>query len=145
MLCKNCGNQLAGDVRVCPKCGVEIGGGGGTTSSAGKSPSPSTDDSGSLVSRVTGLLKPAVVLPRTAEIEALAAGPAKSLKVYILLALFLGNLGAHSFYAGYRRRALTALMCAIPPCCCLLTIFPAVGAIQDMIHTRCDAAGRPMI
>lgn len=61
MLCKNCGNQLAGDVRVCPKCGVEIG--GGTTSSAGKSPSPSTDDSGSLVSRVTGLLKPAVVAP----------------------------------------------------------------------------------
>ena len=147
--CYNCGTAIEETQIVCVKCGVSLSSAGkvGKAQSGPQTlPRTSQSPSSSLINQVLALLKPAVLPPRTADIEALAAGPSKSKTVYILLGLFLGGWGIHNFYAGYRQRAVTSLLCSlIPPCCCLLGIFSLIGTIQDLIKTQCDAAGRPLI
>ena len=146
--CYNCGAAIEATQIVCVKCGVSLSAAGTGKGPAGTQSPTGTSQarSSSLINQIFSLLKPAELPPRTADIEALAAGPSKSKTVYILLGLFVGGWGIHNFYAGYRQRALAALLCSIiPPCCCLLGIFSLIGAIQDLIKTRCDAAGRPLI
>ena len=146
--CYNCGAAIQEAQIVCVKCGVSLSSVGAGNVSLGKSTRGEASEAprSSLVDQIKGLFKPAVLPPRTPDIEALAAGPAKSRKVYLLLGWFLGGWGIHNFYAGYRQRALAALLCSIiPPCCFVLGIASLIGAIQDLINTRRDAAGRPMV
>jgi len=65
---------------------------------------------------------------------------AKDRVAYVLLAVFLGNLGIHNFYAGYTSRAITQLLI------CLLTcgiggIATWIWAIIEAITVEQDAAG----
>ncbi len=65
---------------------------------------------------------------------------AKDRVAYVLLAVFLGNIGIHNFYAGYTSRAVTQLLI------CLLTcgiggIATWIWAIIEAITVEQDAAG----
>jgi len=65
---------------------------------------------------------------------------AKDRIAYVLLAVFLGNLGIHNFYAGYTSRAVTQLLI------CLLTcgiggIATWIWAIIEAVTVEQDAAG----
>ena len=68
----------------------------------------------------------------------------KSRLAYILLAIFLGSLGIHSFYAGYTKTGLVQLLLT------LLTvgfggIISCIWAIVNAITVSQDASGRRMI
>ena len=56
---------------------------------------------------------------------------AKDRIVYVLLAIFIGNLGIHNFYAGYTSRAVTQLLI------CLLTC--GIGGIATWIWAVIEA------
>ena len=58
-------------------------------------------------------------------------GNAKDRVVYVLLAVFLGNLGIHNFFAGYTSRAVTQLLI------CLLTC--GIGGIATWIWAIVEA------
>ncbi|NBV52822.1 MAG: DUF4339 domain-containing protein [Verrucomicrobia bacterium] len=65
---------------------------------------------------------------------------AKDRVAYVLLAVFLGNLGIHNFYAGYTSRAVTQLLI------CLLTcgiggIATWIWAIIEAVTVEQDANG----
>jgi TM2 domain-containing membrane protein YozV len=65
---------------------------------------------------------------------------AKDRVAYVLLAVFLGNLGIHNFYAGYTSRAVTQLLI------CLLTcgiggIATWIWAIIEAVTVEQDAKG----
>ena len=69
--------------------------------------------------------------------------PAKQRIVYILLALFLGTLGVHNFYAGYTGKAITQLLITLLLGWLVLPL-AAVGiwAIVEMCTVTKDASGK---
>jgi predicted Zn finger-like uncharacterized protein len=77
--------------------------------------------------------------------------PPKSRVAYILLGIFLGELGVHNFYAGHTNAAVWQLvitLVSIPLMCVFvgfLTIFiPMIWAIVDVCTIDRDADGRLM-
>ena len=68
-------------------------------------------------------------------------GPYKNRITYILLALFLGGAGIHSFYAGYTQRGVIQLVLG------LLSsgIISGIWALIEVFTVTVDAYGRPMI
>ena len=69
----------------------------------------------------------------------------KSRLAYILLAIFLGGLGVHNFYAGYTKKAVIQLLLT------LLLGWTGIAAlvvliwiILDIIQVTADANGVPM-
>ena len=69
----------------------------------------------------------------------------KSRLAYILLAIFLGGLGIHNFYAGYTKKAVIQLLLT------LLLGWTGIAAlvvliwiILDIIQVTADANGVPM-
>ena len=65
---------------------------------------------------------------------------------YILLALFLGGLGVHNFYAGYTGRGVAQLLITILLWWLVIPIIAvAIWCIIEMIVVKTDAAGRRMI
>ncbi len=81
------------------------------------------------------------VPPPSLHSSAAANNPnAKERVAYVLLAIFLGNLGIHNFYAGYTSRAVTQLLI------CLLTcgiggIATWIWAIIEAVTVEQDAKG----
>ena len=69
--------------------------------------------------------------------------PAKQRIVYILLALFLGTLGVHNFYAGYTGKAIAQLLITLLLGWLVLPL-AAVGiwAIVEMCTVTKDASGK---
>ncbi len=63
--------------------------------------------------------------------------------IYILLAIFLGGLGIHNFYAGYTKKAIIQLLCVIPGS---ILVFPAViefiWVLVDICTVTKDADGK---
>lgn len=70
---------------------------------------------------------------------------AKSRALYVLLALFLGGLGVHNFYAGHTKKAvfqlLTFVILGIPFVIPILLVW--AWSIYDAITVRTDGLGRP--
>ena len=64
----------------------------------------------------------------------------KSRMVYILLALFLGGLGIHNFYAGHTQNGVIQLILGLLSCGGISFIW----AIIDMITVKTDGNGVPM-
>lgn len=68
----------------------------------------------------------------------------KSRTVYILLGLFLGCLGIHNFYAGYKKEGITELLITI------LLGWTGIGALavgiwvlKEICTVKKDASGQP--
>ena len=65
-------------------------------------------------------------------------GVPRSRLTYILLALFVGTLGLHSFYARYKRRGLLAIILTATV---FGLVFSILMAFYDIITVTNDAAG----
>lgn len=70
--------------------------------------------------------------------------PAKSRAVFIVLALFLGCLGIHNFYAGYGGRGAAQLAITILTGCMGGFVITSIWAIIECIAVDTDATGRRM-
>lgn len=70
----------------------------------------------------------------------------RSRLVYILLALFLGGWGVHNFYAGYKKKAITQLLCTFPGVLllCIPTLICCIWVLVDICTVSQDAEGKPM-
>ncbi len=68
--------------------------------------------------------------------------PPKSRIAFILLALFLGGLGIHNFYAGYTNKGVIQLLITLLSCG-TLGIVSCIWAIVDICTVTEDAAGVP--
>lgn len=66
--------------------------------------------------------------------------PRKQKVVYVLLAIFLGGLGIHNFYAGYTKTAVIQL-CISVLTCGLLSLVSWVWAIVEACTVEVDAKG----
>lgn len=88
------------------------------------------------------LEKNQVAAPSSARIAPAVGG--KKRVVYILLAIFLGNLGVHNFYAGYVGRGIAQLLISIFTA---WLVFPLVAvwlwAIIEACTVNQDASGEP--
>ena len=66
----------------------------------------------------------------------------KSRLIYILLAIFLGGLGIHNFYAGYKKKAITQILCVFPGCLLVIPVFVAmIWVLVDICTVTHDADG----
>ena len=68
----------------------------------------------------------------------------KSFIAYLLLAVFLGNLGIHDFYAGYSLKGIIKLLMTLLSCG-VLGIVSFVWALFDICTVRHDANGNPLV
>ena len=71
--------------------------------------------------------------------------PPKSRLAYILLALFLGGLGVHNFYAGYTGRGVAQLLLTILLIWTIVVPLAVwIWTIVEMVTVTHDAQGVPM-
>ncbi len=68
----------------------------------------------------------------------------KSRLVYILLALFLGCLGVHNFYAGYTGKGVAQLLLTLLSVG-FLSFFVFIWVIVEICTVTKDANGVPMV
>jgi len=75
---------------------------------------------------------------------------AKSRVVYVLLAIFLGQLGIHNFYAGYSGRGAVQLVCGIISALLVVVVIGFFGlfvlwvwAVIEALTVTKDSTGRP--
>lgn len=68
--------------------------------------------------------------------------PPHSRIVYIVLAIFLGSLGIHNFYAGYTGKAVAQLLITVLSCG-FLSLISWIWAIIDIVTVTSSADGRP--
>jgi TM2 domain-containing membrane protein YozV len=70
--------------------------------------------------------------------------PAKSRALFIVLALFLGCLGIHNFYAGYNGRGVAQLLITLLTGCAGGFFLTALWALIECIVVDRDATGQRM-
>ncbi len=67
----------------------------------------------------------------------------KSRLIYILLALFLGGLGIHNFYAGYKKKAIIQLLLVIPGFILIIPPFiEFIWVLVDICTVTKDSTGK---
>lgn len=66
----------------------------------------------------------------------------KSGLAFILLAIFLGSLGVHNFYAGYTKKGVIQLLITVISFG-FLSLISWIWAIVDIITVKQDANGVP--
>jgi len=67
-------------------------------------------------------------------------GVGKSRTAYVLLAVFLGELGIHNFYAGYTGKGVAQLLVSVLSCG-YLAFIPWIWAIVEACTVTNDASG----
>lgn len=80
----------------------------------------------------------AFVLSRTCRKPYQSDGVPRSRLIYILLALFVGVLGIHNFYAGFKVRGVISVLLTIT---CVGVIVSVIMALIDIVTVTHDAAG----
>jgi TM2 domain-containing membrane protein YozV len=135
MLCRNCGKELIGTTDYCPKCGAK----------AGTAPVAEVDNA-----QLSGRVQAAGV--DNAQSSGRAQGKSSVGKNKIaagLLGIFLGWLGIHKFYLGYKKEATIMLVISlvgIPLCfiivgAFMISVISLIGFIEGIIYlTKSDAA-----
>lgn len=69
----------------------------------------------------------------------------KSRMIYIILAIFLGTLGVHNFYAGYKKKGITELLLTLFGWLIIPAIAVLILVIIDICTVTTDANGNQMI
>ena len=64
--------------------------------------------------------------------------------IYVVLGFFLGAIGIHNFYAGYKRRAIAQLVITVLSFGYLLLV-SWIWAIVEIVIVNDDASGRPFV
>ena len=89
-----------------------------------------------------------VAIPTTAG----AQSGAKSRAIYVLLAIFLGQLGIHNFYAGYSGRGAVQLVCAILSILLAVVVIGFLGlfvlwvwAVIEALTVTKDSSGQAFV
>ena len=133
MYCKNCGTQMADEAAVCINCGVAKGSGAAFCHNCGKELAP-----GAAVCLACGV----ATAPQVQKSE-------KNKIAAALLAFFLGGLGIHNFYLGYKGKAIAQLLLSLLGW--ILIIGPAVAGgwafiefIMILLDKIPDADGNPL-
>ena len=115
MYCKNCGTQRADEAVVCVNCGVAKGAGVAYCHNCGKELAP-----GAAVCLACGV----AAAPQAQKSD-------KNKLVAALLAFFLGGLGIHNFYLGYKGKAIAQLLLSLIGW--IIVIGPLVAGIWALI------------
>lgn len=103
MYCKNCGAQMDEVAAVCVNCGAAKGTGTAFCQNCGTEVAP-----GAAVCLSCGV-------PTSSQANAAVAGGKEKI-VAALLAFFLGALGIHNFYLGYKNKAIAQLLITVLTC-----------------------------
>lgn len=134
MYCKNCGNAVDSNAAVCTSCGTPVGQGTQYCGNCGTELAP-----GAAVCMSCGY---------AVQQAAVASPDAKSKMTAGLLGIFLGSLGIHNFYLGYKGKALAQLLISLLSCGFLAVASEIWGLIEGiMILTgsiNTDANGNPL-
>ena len=108
----------------CVKCGIELKAGSKFCNSCGAPQQPGT------------VVPPVTATPPVAQVPPPDLPP-KKLVTYRMLALFLGEFGIHSFYAGYTNKGIIQLVLC-------WTGISGIWALIDVFKVTADVYGRPM-
>ena len=128
MKCEYCENEVPAGVSRCPSCGAAV----------------------KLSVDVATVAQPKVGdapthMPTPAECVEVPLPHRRKMKaVYVVLGFFLGAIGIHNFYAGYKRRAIAQLLITVLSLGYLL-IVSWIWAIVEIIIVNDDASGRPFV
>ena len=69
----------------------------------------------------------------------------KTRLIYILLAIFLGGLGIHNFYAGYTKKAIIQLLCCTVGWALIIPgIIGFIWVLVDICTVTKDASGKTL-
>lgn len=121
MFCSNCGKEIESGIKFCPSCGTMVGGGA-------SSPQAMQSDTGQ---SSTSYQRQQYVTKSSTNYK--TESP-KSRLVALLLAFFLGAIGAHRFYVG---KAGTGILIIVLN---LLSFF-IIGSIWSLIDLIMIACG----
>ena len=129
MKCERCNNEVLPGSSFCSVCGAAV-----KVGSVPQAPVPPTFPAGG-----------AYAAPQPATNMVLNVPP-KSRIAYVLLAIFLGGLGIHNFYAGYMERGVTQLLISVLGgsfTCGISSLVVWVWAIIEACITTTDKNGVP--
>lgn len=136
MYCRNCGAQISDFAQICVKCGVPAGSGEQYCSNCGME----LQDGTRYCPRCGYGVKQGVgPYPSQQQKSKIAAG---------LLGIFLGWLGVHNFYLGYKKKALAQLLISVLSFGTLSWISELWGFIEGILifsgSIHSDAQGIPL-
>lgn len=128
MKCEYCENEVPTGMSRCPSCGAAV----------------------KLSVDVAVVAQPKVGeapahIPTATECEKVSLPHKRKMKaVYVVMGFFLGAIGIHNFYAGYKRRAIAQLLITVLSFGYLLLV-SWIWAIVEIIIVNDDASGRPFV
>ncbi len=135
MFCKNCGNPLDPNAAICVNCGFQKGTGNSYCANCGKEVAP-----GAAVCMNCGVALQGQVVS--------ASGSGKSKMAAGLLGIFLGSLGIHNFYLGFKGKAIAQLLISLLSCGTLAIVSEIWGLIEGIMiltgKNAVDADGNPL-
>ena len=136
MFCRNCGAKISYYAQMCVKCGVPVGRGGRYCQNCGMELPP-----GSHYCPRCGYAasQPGGAQPYRQQKSKIAAG---------LFGIFLGWLGIHNFYLGYKGKAIAQLLISVLSFGILTWVSGLWGFIEGILilsgSIRTDAEGLPL-
>ena len=137
MYCKNCGNTMDDVATVCVKCGVQKGVGNKYCYNCGSE----TDSNAAVCLSCGCALNNAV--------KANGVNGNKSKMAAGLLGIFLGCLGVHNFYLGYKSKAIAQLLISVLSCGALAIGSAIWGLVEGILiltgSINQDADGNPLV
>lgn len=148
MYCRNCGVQLSNTADFCVKCGAAVGNGMNYCPNCGRRANPNADV----------CIGCGIALHRYPNYRSEYNGyqnyrnaystPQKSKIIAGLLGIFLGGLGIHNFYLGYKGKAIAQLLISVLSFGFLAIISSIWGLIEGILilvgTIDCDANGVPL-
>ena len=132
MFCRNCGNEVDDNAVACMKCGHNPKVGSTHCPNCGVTVEP-----GQIVCvKCGGSLAAAGASVQLGDVST------KDKTVYLILAILLGSLGIHNFYAGYAAKGVIQLLATLLSCG-FLSLFVWIWAIVEGVTVEKDSDGRP--
>lgn len=128
MKCEYCENEVPAGVSRCPSCGAAV---------------KLSVDVATIAQPKVGEASTRIHMPTECE-EVMLPHKRKMKAIYVVLGFFLGAIGIHNFYAGYKRRAIAQLVITVLSFGYLLLV-SWIWAIVEIIIVNDDTSGRPFV